>query len=350
MVERGDSDMNQLGLEGWAQVDERFVAFAPDPVGQGRGVSAAAVSFADEAYLQSLTSSFARLPIPELEERGAFVSVPRGRRVLRVVGAERIATVPVDPSLQVEDAESGGVLIDFAAARALFVLRGDVAVRIEPAEDGVQLGLLKPEPALYVATPPLPMPHLEQWAEAQGDRWLAAQLERTLARGDAWSIASAVGMYARLLEPSAEKADEAVRAALAGQTPAHAALPRQYALSLQTIQLEQVTRLALVKVEGLMHALDALPQGAASAAERAALLELAERREEIEWGRTTLRFAGAADTLTTVVAAFDEDAVEWTAGAPLTFEEVSKREPLRRAGLRDPWAWWLGGGKPELGE
>ena len=350
MVERRDSDMNQLGLEDWAQVGERFVALAPDPVGQGRGSSAVAVPFADEAYLASLIPSFGRLPIPELEERGAFVNVPRDHRVLRVVGADRVATRPAEASLQREDAESGGVLIDFAAARALVVQRGDVAVEIQPADEGFKLLLFAPAPALYVATPPLPMPHLERWAAEQGDRWLAARLERTLARGDAWSIASAVGMYARLLEPSAEKAGEAVRAALAGQVPAHAALPRRYAMSLQTIQLEHVTRLALVKVEDLMRALDVLPQGAALAADRTGLLELAERREELEWGRTTLRFAGAADRLTTVVAAFDEDAAEWTAAAPLTFEEVSAREPLRRAGLRDPWAWWLGGGKPELGE
>lgn len=350
MVERGDWGVDQPELAGWAQVDERFVAFAPDSVGQGLCSAAVAAPLEDEAYLNGLIPSFNRLPIPELEEQGVFVSVPRDLRLLRVVGADRVVTRPSDRALQREDAESGGVLVDFAAAKDLLVQGRSAAARLLPAESGITVLLFKPAPSLYVETPPLPMPHPERWAAEQGDLWLAARLERTLARGDAWSIASAVGMYARLLEPSAEKVGEAVRAALAGDVPAFAALPRRYALSLQTIQLEHVTRLALVKVEDLMHALDVLPQGAALASNRTGLLELAEGREEVEWGRTTLRFAGAADRLTTVVAGFDEDAVEATAAAPLSFEEVSEREALRRAGLRDARSWWLGGVEPEQGE
>ncbi|MEN6633918.1 MAG: hypothetical protein ABFD84_15930, partial [Candidatus Polarisedimenticolia bacterium] len=245
-----------------------------------------------------------------------------------------------------------GFVVDLRRAKGVVLQREMIALALSEDRAGVRLDVFRScsEPPPAPATP-IPAAPVEAWAKEEGDLWLAARQRALFAAGDAWSRAAAVGMYARLLTPSKDRRRASVEALLEGKGIASLERARRYALALTLSQLDSLEATALRRMEslqrGLASAVAKMADEARSwpepASARRALLELARRRERLEWVRRVLVLAGASAGLDEVAAFFDAEAAAAFAAAPPRLAEVAEDDELSRAAARSPEAWWLGG-------
>ena len=352
----GHNDRPRAGLAGWERVESRVVRIGGEDVGYGLSGAPGASPDGADVLFRSVLPAFVPMAGPEFDEAAvSFEACPQARRLVRIVGEGLDLDVSLDepsPDSWRRDAETGGLLVDLSRAKGVVLQREAIALALAEDPAGVRLDVFRScgEPPLAPATP-IPAAPVEAWAKEEGDPWLAARRRALYPADDAWSRAASVGMYARLLTPSKARLRASIGALLDGKGVASLERARRYALALTSSQLEHLGAVAFLKLDALRRGLalavakeaDAARTGGEPSSARRALLELARRRERLEWMRRVLVLAGAAEGLDEAAARFDAEAAAAFAAAPPRLAEIAEDEELSRAAARSPEAWWLGG-------
>lgn len=237
-----------------------------------------------------------------------------------------------------EPQDPSRVALDIRAAGAATVTRTDglgVAIKWQDRSIAV-IAFVENFRPVDPVVPPLPDPPVEAWAEAFADAWLR---DFVRARVDAspWSRLAVAGVLARLAEPAAGAAVEAL---LAGKVDERIAAPRRWARSWTAEERAGVAAHARAAIDDLHEDLDAVTAALAPGDEdwRADVLALLQDRDELEGVVLLLREAGAADAVEPMLAALDERGRRFVSATPGW--RPLRDEQLRRAALGDPESWW----------
>lgn len=178
-------------------------------------------------------------------------------------------------------------------------------------------------------------------ALAVGDGWMADKMNALLKRGRllVQDFAAAVGAFCRLLEPDAASTKVMLADVLKGSTSAPNVPALAAAASFDDDELHHAEHVVMAMVESMAQATDDDDFGC----DPEAWTRLALERERAEQLLTVLRLRGRGWNAGAVVRVFDEEVLEKFDGFLPSSEDLAEDEELRRAGLIDPEAWWLGG-------
>jgi hypothetical protein len=338
--------LNRLGMTGLAVSETDRLSWAAAGESHARGaVPAVALAFSTLAASGFVDVPFASVAAPALGRLDAAVSSP-GTHVMRLSAPRGHAVhVRVPEGWRAEDVaylpdeDPGTVYVDLSAAPAVLVRGGADVVVLTADERGVVVtGVSRNVDAMAALEQP---PVLGAWLAACEDVWLAEQVEPLSAAGDPWTAVVAAGMLGRLVAPgSPAQARVWLDAARRGDASESVRGPRRWAAALTGADVSRVEAQVLAEAAGL--ALD-VEDAVADADARAegwedTVRELAHRRDDLEGVLLLLDAAGAAAATRAALAAVDREGL--VLRLAIGDEALEDDERLRRAGLKDPDAWW----------
>jgi hypothetical protein len=249
------------------------------------------------------------------------------------------AGLPHDEVRFVPDEDGGTAYLDLARATAVVVRAGLDAVLLRTTADGVSVhGVTPPEACL---SPLQVMPSVATWAGACRDGWLAEQVAPLVSSDDPWPQVVAAGMLARLAMPAdASEARAWLAAARAGTADASMIEPRRWAASLPADDRAALSRQAVVECAALCLDIEDVEDAvhASSPGWDDEVRTLAHRRDDLEAVLLLLDAAGDAADLRQALVAVDR--AGFLLGLAVPTGAGLQDERLRRAGVKDPDAWW----------
>ncbi|BCS35448.1 hypothetical protein TBR22_A46750 [Luteitalea sp. TBR-22] len=249
------------------------------------------------------------------------------------------AGVARDEVQYVPEEDAGTAYVDLARAAAVIVRAGADAVLLRLTNDGVSVhGVTPPEACL---SPLQSMPSVETWAGACRDGWLAEQVAPLATSGDPWTHVVAAGMLARLATPAdATEARAWLADVRAGRADASVVAPRRWAASLSADDRAALSRQAVAECASLCLDIEDVEDDVHASAPGwdDEVRALAHRRDDLEAVLVLLDAASAADDLR--LALVEVDRAGFLLGLAIPHGSGLQDERLRRAGLKDPGAWW----------
>ena len=338
--------LNRLGMTGLAVSDADRLAWSASGESHARGVvPAAALAFSTLAASGFVDVPFASVSAQALGRLDAAVSSP-GTHVMRLSAPRGHAVhvrVPegwrAEDVAYVPDEDPGTVYVDLAAAPAVLVRGGADAVMLHADDRGVVVaGVSRSIEAMAPLEQP---PALDAWLAACDDAWLAEQVAPLSEAGDPWTAVVAAGMLGRLATPgSPAQARAWLDAARRGEASASIRGPRRWAAALAGSDVARGESQALAEasalvldVEDAIADVDARVEGWDDT-----VRELAHRRDDLEGVLLLLDGAGAGTAIRSSLAAVDHEGL--VLRLAIEPDILDNDERLRRAGLKDPDAWW----------
>lgn len=320
-----DIPLDELGLAG-AQFDlAEPLAWPESDVGAASGVGAALT-------LAALAAGAPTAPLahPALARAGLTAAYALDdRRLIELASDEPIvvrATTRAAADALLRSPEHPQVAyLDLARCGPVRVSTSRRTLLLVPGEQVLELREVR------AAAAPITAP-LAKWLAACSDAWVASQVQPLANAGDDWSVGVAAGLFARLVEPAALSAERRA-ALLAGHVDPELAAPRQWARALSRAAATTLEQQAVDRAESLVPALARLEAG-----DRGDWVAICHSRDDLEGVALLLHEAGSGERLAPALERLDRAGRSARAGVPLA--QVPRDERLRRAGLRDPDAWW----------
>jgi hypothetical protein len=308
-------------------------------------VPAAALAFSTLAASGFVDVPFAVVSAQALGRLDAAVSAP-GTHVMRLSAPRGHAMhVRVPDGWRAEDVsyvpeeDPGTVYVDLAAVPAVLVRGGTDVVVLHADQRGVVVtGVARSVESMAPLEQP---PALGAWLAACDDAWLVEQVAPLSTAGDPWTAAVAAGMLGRLTTPgSPTQARAWLDAARRGEVSESIRGPRRWAAALSSSDVARLEAQAVADAAAL--ALD-VEEAVTDVDARAdgwedTVRELSHRRDDLEGVLLLLDAAGAADATRAALAAVDREGL--VLRLAIGNEALEHDERLRRAGLKDPDAWW----------
>lgn len=317
--------LDELGLAG-AQLDLALpLAWPESDVGAASGVGAALT-------LAALAAGAPTAPLahPALARAGLTAAYALDdRRLIELASDEpivvRTTTLAAVGALLRSPEHPQVAWLDLARSGPVRVSTSRLTLLLVPGEQVLELCEVR------AAATPITAP-LARWIADGSDPWVASQVRPLATAGDDWSVAVGAGLFARLVEPSALSAERRA-ALLSGHVDPELAAPRQWARALSPAVAATLEQLAVTHADGLAPALARLVTG-----DRGDWVAVCHSRDDLEGVALLLREAGGGERLAAALDRLDRAGRSARAGVPLA--QVARDERLRRAGLRDPDAWW----------
>lgn len=336
-----------LGLQGLALSDESAqLQWATSTHSQALGKGdVAALAFSALAASGFVDVPFAAVKHGALGRLEAAISSP-ALGVVRVSAPGDLdlrvhvpAGVAHDEVRYVPDDDAGTAYLDLARAAAVVVRAGADAVLLRVTPDGVSVhGVTPPEACL---SPLQAMPSVATWAGACRDGWLAEQVAPLVTSDDPWTQVVAAGMLARLATPSdAAEARVWLDAARAGTADASVVEPRRWAASLTADDRFALSRQAVAECASLCLDIEDVQDAvhASSPGWDDEVRALAHRRDDLEAVLLLVDAGGDVTELRQALVPVDRAGL--LLGLAVPTGAGLQDERLRRAGLKDPAAWW----------
>lgn len=338
--------LDRLGFEGltvasaaefqWSVTDQSHALGAGDLTALAFSALAAG-GFVDVPFADVRDAALGRL--------GAAVS----SSATRVVRVEAPPDVPLhvqlpdglsdDDVAYVPEEDPGTAYLDLSRVPAVVVRAGADTVLLRASPGGLVVNGL--ERSTSVLAPLQATPDLATWTGPCRDPWVVEQVGPLVSSDEAWSRVVAAGMLARLQMPaSGAQAREWLAAFREGRVDESVAGPRTWARALGAADRAAIEAHALAECAALRLDIEDAADDVHAGAEGWPDLvrEVAHRRDDLEGVLVLLDAAGVDGPLRKALARLDREGQLLRLSLPADIDRDDER--LRRAGLKDPDAWW----------
>lgn len=273
----------------------------------------------------------------EANQRVLVVSAPQDAapRFLALYD-NQLSDLPVDR----DDPSTTYVDLLGIRAAAVVVDDGDMLVIVPSLQNDAAdffLGVGRPlqldEDAAIVAP-------VEDWLADAEDPWLADLVRLRASVSDPWEQVVAAGLYARLYGASAASEAAMLAAILAGAPPPELVRAPRWARTLDAAQIATLKRLTLAEIGMLADRFALLDEEwePGDGEMRAELVELCQRRDDVECVIQLLFDGAAAFAFEDAIELLDEQGSRFLVSIPERLEVVDER--LSRVRRADPACWW----------
>ncbi|MBN1548391.1 MAG: hypothetical protein JW902_17205 [Syntrophaceae bacterium] len=333
-----EKQIQKLGLSNYLEITDESFTWPQEDIGEGKGEIAAIF-----LTLANIVTSTVFVPVglPSIESRSIRVeaalghpgvirlSMPKGNPIREVRGLSDNSVVhdkddPCTVCLAINEKMPAVALTE---REGLVLTSEGETIHVIPV-----LPRIAVEPFSKIESP------VGNWIISINDSWLVDEIQRNIDQNDAWCSAVATGLYARFIEtPSLS---DFVDQTLAGRPNEQLVLPRIWARNLSEADCRTIEDLGFAEVDLLSHKVEDLelrldPEDKIW---RGDLLELCERRDDLEGVRILLNETGKADRLSSTIEDLDEEAQLFISSMPVSVRLDNER--LARVAKIDPAAWW----------